>query len=316
MALFENGQKRSLWGNNKQRSYNDRESNSLSLTDSGAEYEKDFHEIEGRLRNTISDGQLADDAAYAKSLETLDYKADRGMANSGRLRMEDHDHNDYSYSAIDLVVPGWSTMELQAVIQIRKLPQPWLESLMRDRKESHTSSDPIITGKDPRSDSQSLRTKQVIVKAPRQLFPAAIQKLIDGYLESGKARAAANLLGSARFYMLKACLIAELTPSADPVQVKRTQFKYAKFLLKHGCTSAALQITEWLSYDLSTNAFKSRDMSVLNEKIRMRLAALYLELRRFSAAQDLYIKAFGDQLGHGTNINLIPSAAHCLERVA
>lgn len=322
MALFQNGQRQSLWSGKSQGSHDDGDASSLISSDSAADYdENEIQEVEARMRRTILHGQLADDSADAefKSFYSR-YNEDNDSPKQPRLQ----DHLDYSSSDIKLIVPGRSTQELRAVIQINKLPQSGVDVLTQDRKSIDNIGDLKTAAKDPRSDIRRIRARQRNVVAKAQLFsakPPALKKwptwkLIDDHLELGKACALAKLLGEARYHMLTACLIAEYTCGAASIKATDTQFQYAKFLNKYGWSSVGLKKMEQLSHDLSTRVSKNGQISMLKEKIRLRLAALYLEQGNFPGAEDMYIKAFGDQVGHPGNIDLTPSAAHCLERAA
>ncbi|KAL8687697.1 MAG: hypothetical protein Q9218_006204 [Villophora microphyllina] len=322
MAMFQNGQRQSLWSGNRHERNDDGDASSVKSTDSGAEYdETEVRDVEERLRETILAGKLADDVADA---EFKSFYRKYNESNDGLKKAGPQEHRDYSSSGAKLVVPAQSTQELRVVIQISSLPHSEAESSMPTSKNGHISLDQKSTGKEPRLNIKGIRAKQRSVLATSKLFSAMpptlkkwpTYKLIDDHLELGKACAQAKLLGEARYHMLTACLIAEHKYGDDSVKTRHTQFRYAKFLNRYGWYSVALKRMKQLSYDLSMGKSNYREISVLKQKVRVQLASMHLEQGNFSEAEEMYIKAVSEQAGHGTTPDLTPSAAHCLERAA
>ncbi|KAL9588390.1 MAG: hypothetical protein Q9203_002798, partial [Teloschistes exilis] len=310
MVLFQNGERQSLWSGSFQGPQDDGDASSMSSEDSAADDdENSFQEVEARLRGIILAGQLPDYAADTK-FKIFHRKYNEGGDRLARPTLKGY--LDYSSSDIALVVPARSTQELRAVIQIKELPQSEAESSTRGRKGTDESDDLKNAAKGLRSGILGIRVKQRSVVAKTQSYLA----MLGDHLELGKGCAWAELFGEARYHMFTACLMTEHKCGVESVKARNMQFRYAKFLNKYGWSSVALEAMERLFHDLSTREFKHRQFSTLKEKIRLRLAALYLDNGNFSGAEKMYMKAFNDEVGHAGKTDLTPSAAHCLERAA
>ncbi|KAL8724581.1 MAG: hypothetical protein Q9181_006764 [Wetmoreana brouardii] len=321
MTLFLNGQRQPLWTDNRQSDEDDRKSNS-DRSASTLEQPDALERKEDELRKAFLEGRLGDDAIRA----FCRYYDDR---TPGDRRPGSQERGNFARSSQTLVVPGGSTQELRAIIQISSFPHqenlsnksrsdiPELEpnseaniSPKRSNKNSETSIESI------RAKLKRLTTKmkEFSLKPPNPKERGLTSEMIDGYLGIGKAYAKIELLGEAQYHLFTATLIAEVYFGEGSQTWSDAMYVYAQFLNKHGWCSSALKIMEQLFNTLSIRSPRSRPIAIHEMKLRIRLAFMYLEQGSFDRAEKLYKDALLGPIGGVTDPT--PVIAHCLERIA
>ncbi|KAL8703035.1 MAG: hypothetical protein Q9201_003781 [Fulgogasparrea decipioides] len=313
MALFLNGQRQPLWTNDRLSDEDGRKTNN-DCSVSFLEESKEFQLVEDQLRKRIFEGKLVDEVSESSYRKYNDRK-------SGDRHRAAQEFKNFSRSSNRLVVPAGSTQELRAIIRISGFPhqetlsnKPELE-LPNSEPNSEANASPKRSDNSSETITEIIRAKQSTLTTKAEQSPDSkgrglALELINDHLEIGKACAKIELLGEARYHLFTATLIAEFQFRKGSQIWSDANYVYAKFLNKHGWYSSAFKIMEQLINTLSTKSPKSRPVIILEKKVQIQLASLYLEQGKFPKAEEMYTKTMRGET------DLTPVMARCQERIA
>ncbi|KAL8941806.1 MAG: hypothetical protein Q9216_002044 [Gyalolechia sp. 2 TL-2023] len=327
MALFLNAQRQSLWAPGGDIEEDVKNTQYLGSS---------LHSTEGPLDTSEIDDLSNGNDAILRVFVDADNLMDGNYDYIKKKYQQYHDHRQgirHSPEAIDfasygssLLVPPGSTQELRAVIQLSALseskwsvphspPVPEGNDYKEDRERSGNNQ--VESNKERlRSQQRTLvdMSKQLSLKDRSQGARQRISRFIANHLEVGKACSTLNLVGEARFHLCTAYLIARFRYEEDSYELIRARFVYSNFLYDHGWFVTALEVMEPLSHTLSDHKLKAKGFAISSEKVRNRLATMYLKMDRFSEAETMY----GHLLLDSNDDQTIPEplSAHYIERQA
>ena len=324
MSIFLNAQRLSLWTNNSPRKMDEEATGGSTSEDSDTWSDGEQSEdTETRLREIILSGEFdgAIDEFYRKWLFDEIYGG--GATQSQRSTCEERDFATHRNS---LTVPGKSTQELSAVIQISNTVQPNIHSQKASPKADDTDTS---DGSKPLSGDQTDMVKARVRREQHEIADKLksytmessdtrrehrASELAGKSIDLGRACAKLKLIGQARYHFYVACVVVEIVYSKGSFIYNNTYFHYAKFLDDNGWHAEALKTMEKLFDLLTLEKVKDKDINQLYTQIRVRIASAYLKYGDYEKAVAMYETALSQlPVDEG---NLGPIAAQYVERVA
>ncbi|KAL8808168.1 MAG: hypothetical protein Q9182_000232 [Xanthomendoza sp. 2 TL-2023] len=321
MALFLNRKKQSLWAETD----SNEDFKEKPLRKSSVHSNVELDEADEKLRTRILAGQFVDEDADSE-LRRLYRRFDRG--HEGLRRGTPRDQANLAIHRQTLTVAPGSSQELRAVIQLlgppRKESGP-LEPPSKPLEPGDKRDDDVRIQGDKGSESilERIRsqqrllityTKQTSSKNPDLEGKRRLSKIIDDHVYLGKACSKLNLVAEARYHLFVGCVLAEYLYREDHLALSNARLTYAKFLHKWGWPLKASEILESLSQTLLKSRSAGRELTLVQKKVQMRLALIYMEIASFSKAERIYARAFPGPIADG--IVITPADAYCLERLA
>ncbi|KAL9046891.1 MAG: hypothetical protein Q9214_000395 [Letrouitia sp. 1 TL-2023] len=241
-----------------------------------------------------------------------------------------------------LVIPGHSTQELCAIIQISSTLRPEVESKEFGPKVDDAHASDGVKIAHPLSKDQTVLIKKRISEKQSEMNAALKTYLMEASdagrkgraselalkcIDIGKACAKVKSVGEARFHFYMACLIVESAYREGAFEFSKTHFHYAKVLEANNWHAEALKIMERqldvLAEKLKTMGISAKDKKILDlekrtgdlyNQIRDRVASIYLKNHDFEKVKVMYETALL-QLQQDKS-NLAATAAQYLERIA
>ncbi|KAL8809234.1 MAG: hypothetical protein Q9200_003596 [Gallowayella weberi] len=321
MALFLNRKKQSLWAETESNEDFKEKPPRKSSVYSSAELD----EADESLRTRILAGQFVDEDADS-DLRRLYRRFDRG--HEGLRQATSRDQANLAIHRQTLIVAPGSTQELRAVIQLSGAPRKECGLLDPPSKplepgDKHEDGGKIHENTGSESKLERIRsrqnlliayTKQISSKNPDLEEKRRISKIIDDHVDLGKACAKLDMVAEARYHLFVGCVLAEYLYREGHLVLSNARLIYANFLHKRGWPLRALEILEQLSETLLKSRSIARELTLLQKKVQMRLALIYMEIASFSKAESIYARAIPSPIADGPVIT--PADAHCLERLA
>ena len=220
----------------------------------------------------------------------------------GDRRLQKHKRTNFATFHKTLVVPKGSSQELCAIVQISGPSQ--LETAL-DQSASKSAgvqpNDPAVNRQglsdDKKRIDSKIRHEETALFAQREnsssnisdaSHMAQIMQFIQKSLLLGQAHASIGKVGFARFYFFVASLLADMVHKGNIELLGAVHFRYAKFLLQHGWYSDGLKKMEDLVRKMSDEEGRNAKTPKLWSEVRIQLASIYLNLGRFSEAENLY----------------------------
>ena len=299
MALFLNGEPQSLWAHEP---LGDMESHVNDSDDIKGVTVK-IKGLEERIQKSIDTKKLLpkyEDLLCRYAYEMY-YKQDKGQDQPLASKQ-----NSFATHREQLLVPGGSTQELSAVIQVSGFtgsglaPKDELELEMnnisgRQRRLAARASNFSLDKTDPRSKER-------------------ISEFVKEHIGLGEACAKVERIGEGRYHFYMAYLIAESCCKDNQHTWNTARSKYSGFLDDTGCHRTALSIVKGLIPDLFSGSSGNGGNNDSSIKIIDQVASILLKNRKFEEAKALYEKGLNYFNENITDSNT--ESAHYLERVA
>ncbi|KAL8861154.1 MAG: hypothetical protein Q9178_002370 [Gyalolechia marmorata] len=325
MALFLNGKRHPLWesGGRKQ--------NASTKSGDGRAWNPSDRELawtDERLLRRIFGGQLVDEEADS------DFRRSYRRYHDLVRRETEQSNKAVNFASHDfcLFVPADSTQVLRAVFEVTRpsgrqedVSKPsitWQAETTRDGDNSRRSSSkpPDLNMNTIRAHQRLLvdRSKQISLRTALRTANLEVwrrvSKLIADHLELGRACAMLEMFGEARYHLFTACLISERLYRKESYALGKARLIYATFLNNQGWNSMATNILEKLLEALPSEGAGNTKFTVLRHRVQIRLGAVYLEMGRFSEAENMYQSALPHPIVGEPISDTI--SAHCVERIA
>ena len=281
--------------------------------------------IEKNLRDVIVDGVILPGVRIRlyqlkRFLETLE-------PSLGDRRPHTHSRTNFAKFHNTLVVPKGSSQELCAIVKIsRPLPETVLDQsaakLVSVQPEDRAANGQGLSDNKERMLLKLQHEAEALIDqwfnfssntSDARHMARAIH-ILQKSLLLGQAYASVGQLGLARYYLFTASLVAEIVHKEDIDLLSAVRFRYANFLLRHERYSDGLKKLEDLVQKMSTEEGKNAKNPKLWSEVRIYLASIYLNLGRFSEAENLYQQSL--QYLKQNPSALEPGSASVLERIA
>ena len=324
IAVFLNKRRISLWMDNQSSDGEDKtgDKGDSEVVDQG------LPRIEKALRDVIVNQKRMHSLSMFFQIHRLQYLLDTFETSPGDRRLQTHKRTNFAKFHNTLVVPGGSSQELCAVVKISDPLQP-------EKALDQSAAKPVgVQSKDRAVNRQGLsddkermnskiRHEETALTAQwfkssfdmsDAMHMARVIQIMQKSLLLGQAYASVGKVGQARFYLFTASLIAEIVHKEDVDLLSAVRFRYAKFLLRHGWYSDGLKIMEDLVQNMSNEEGRNVRTPKLSSEVRIQLASIYLNLGRFSEAENLYQQSL-QYLTQNTSA-LEPVSASVWERIA
>ena len=316
MAIFLNGQRKKAWAGE-----------ALGIRREEISEENDSEGPDGTLKK--AEKMLRDSIDAGKSLTSqaackydsicgryYEHNAPRGLYQAY------DDKYDFGQYRSKICVPGQSTQEFCAMIQVLDLPilqEGPTSALSRSFDlENHIST----VHKGAKDTDQSLSGWLTLSHELRALqldTLDAVQSnkalnLLEKHLSSGESAEKSERIDKAQYHYHVASLIAKSSFDHQRLFRIKIQFKYAQVLDDNFRGSAALTLVKKLFQELSTKHFEAVDVTNLWILVLSRLASMYLDKMDFVNVEGLFKQAISrvSQGATGDEFNL----ARFLERNA
>jgi len=268
---------------------------------------KESNRVEDELRQTILAKRFP---SRGKDVEWISWYSRHYDRKPGRERSRLYERDNFAEHRNRLLVPGKSTQELCAIIQILELPQPEPELNDAPSSDSHAQTHSIWE----RQSALRGESKDFSPDTSDPVHMSRVSRYLDEHVSLGEEFAKDEWTGEARYHFYTAYLIGESFFSQDPIRFGKTRFRYARFLDNNGWCSDAFTMVNDLFHDLSTKDTEDGDVFSLWMEVLSQLASMCLDKNEFGKAEALYEQALSRFLQGGIKHN--PSSAGFLERVA
>ena len=319
IAVFLNKHRISLWMDNQSRDGEDKtgDKGDSEVVDQG------LPRIEKALRDVIVNQKRMPLLSMFFQIHRLQYLLDTFETSSGDRRLQTHKRTNFAKFHNTLVVPRRSSQELCAIVKISDPLQPETALDQSAAKPVGVQSkDPAVTDDKERMNSK-IRHEETALTAQwfkssfdmsDAMHMARVIQIMQKSQLLGQAYASVGKVGQARFYLFTVSLIAEIVHKEDIDLLSAVRFRYAKFLLRHDWYSDGLKIMEDLVQNMSNEEGRNVRTPKLWSEVRIQLASIYLNLGKFSEAENLYQQSL-KYLTQNTSA-LEPVSASVRERIA
>ena len=324
IAVFLNKHRISLWMNNQPSDgeHEKGDSENSEVVDQG------LLRTEQRLRDGIFGQERALSLNLHASLFRFELFSSRFERSLRHPLYHTHKRTNFAKFHNTLVVPRGSSQELCAIVKISRPLQPETAldhsaaSPVGVQSEDHTANGQDLADNKARVLSK-LRHEEIALNAQWLNFSSAISDtrhmarashILQKSLLLGQAYASVGEVVTAGYYFFTASLVAEIVHKEDIDLLSAVRFRYAKFLLRHGWYSDGLQKMEDLVQNMPNEEGKNARNPKLWSEVRIQLASTYLNLGRFSEAENLYQQSL--QYLAKSASKLEPVSALVRERIA
>ena len=246
----------------------------------------------------------------------------------GDRRLQKHKRTNFAKFHKTLVVPRGSSQELCAIVKISGPLQLETASDQSASKSVGVQYNDRAANRQGLSDDEE-RMNSKLRREETALFAQRVDSSFDisdtshmaqviQFMQKcqllGRAHASVGKVGLARYYFFIASLIAEIVHKEDIELLSAIHFRYARFLLRHGWYFDGLKKMEDLVQNMSNEEGRNAKTPKLWSEVRVQLASIYLNLGRFSEAENLYQQSL-KYLTQNTS-TLEPVSASVWERIA
>ena len=330
IAVFLNKHRISLWMKDQPSDDGDKttDSRNSEVVDQG------LLSIEETLRDRIvnrnsmrSPSRLVSNLGFSSRLQNR-YFFEAFERISGDRRLQKHKRRNFAKFHTSLVVPRGSSQELCAILKISgplhletTLDQTASKSVGVQSKDHAVNRQGPSVGEERMSSKIRHEETALFARMESSSFDisdashmAQVTQFMQKSLLLGQAQARFEEFEFARYHFFIASLIAEIVHKEDIELLGAVHFRYAKFLLRHGWYPDGLKKMEDLVQKMSNEEDRNVKTPKLWSEVRIQLASIYLDLGRFSEAENFYQQSL--QYLKQNPSALEPVSASVWERIA